>query len=403
METQKARRIGNVAILDLRQASEAALADIRSIGNVAVVLYSPETANLVARLTMGNVASVVEAPAKARTISGQETFNRDSLKNRSEPQDIVLTGQLIIEPDVPEADLAQGLGELVVTGQLLCPQHLLGVVQSKIRHSSGQIQAYDKEARATVGVLALNESYLHSLQDNTHLLVIGKVVATETLPNDLLEQKIQKIQLVGKIVCREENAPALLARLNDPIGVSKVIIPAGFTWVERSVVLDAGMLESLPGKKLYCAGMVQIGEDVTAEGLDKALEKLIVKDVLICPAGLRSVIGRKCNLLETRAIFYTGELWLVESEMTLLASRFNYLEGKATLVVHGELAIAPEVEPKLLADRLEKVHNFGEISCSQEQMGALQARLGINEGEFIDTEAIEEEAGTIGNVAYLKL
>jgi hypothetical protein len=149
--------------------------------------------------------------------------------------------------------------------------------------------------------------------------------------------------------------------------------------------------------------MVQIGEDVTAEGLDNALEKLIVKDILICPAGLRGVVGRKCNLLETQAIFYMGELWLVESEMTLLASRFNYLAGKATLVVQGELTIAPEVEPKLLADRLEKVHNFGEISCTQEQMGALQARLGINEGEFIDTEAIEEEVGTIGNVAYLKL
>jgi hypothetical protein len=149
--------------------------------------------------------------------------------------------------------------------------------------------------------------------------------------------------------------------------------------------------------------MAQIGQDVTAEMLDQALEKLVVKDVLICPVGLRTTVARKCNLLETKAVFYPGELWLVEGELTLLASRFNYLEGKATLVVQGELTVASEVEPRLLAERLEKVHNFGEIFCTRDQMGALQSRLGINEGEFMDVMAEGEEPGTIGNVAYLKL
>jgi hypothetical protein len=403
VENQKTRRIENVATLDLREATEAALADILSIGNVAVVLYSPETAHLVSRVSMGNVASVVEAPADAKILSGQEIWGRDSFKHRTTPLSLVLSGQLIIHPDIPEADLEQGVGEMIVSGQILCPDHLAGIIQPKIRILNGQIQTYRAGAKLQIGSLVLDENYLRALGEASELVVIGKLTAPEILPNDLLEQKVKRIQVIGKLVCREENAPVLLSRLEDLVKSSVVIIPGGFTWIERSVVLDAGMLESLPSNKLYCGGRVQFGEDVEAQLLDGALEKLVVKDVLLAPARLRSVLARKCNLLETQAIFYSGELWLVESEMTLLASRFNYLEGKATLVVQGELMVDSEVEPKLLAERLEKVHNFGEIFCTREQMSALQARLGINEGEFLDVAGEDEAQGSMGNVAYLKL
>lgn len=83
--------------------------------------------------------------------------------------------------------------------------------------------------------------------------------------------------------------------------------------------------------------------------------------------------------------------------------------GNATLVVAGLLTVAPDVEPCLLFDRLSRVHNVGEIVCTQEQMGALQARLGLDEGQFRtpegkDKEEEEESApGAIGNVGYLKL
>jgi hypothetical protein len=315
----------------------------------------------------------------------------------------VLSGQLIIHPDIPEADLEQGVGEMIVSGQILCPDHLAGIIQPKIRILNGQIQTYRAGAKLQIGNLVLDENYLRALGEASELVVIGKLTAPEILPNDLLEQKLKRIQVIGKLVCREENAQALLSRLEDQVKSSTIIIPGGFAWIERSAVLDAGMLETLPSNKLYCGGRVQIGEDVETQLLDQALEKLVVKDVLICPARLRSVLARKCNLLETQAIFYSGELWLVESEMTLLASRFNYLEGKVTLIVQGELMVDPEVEPKLLAERLEKVHNFGEIFCNREQMGALQARLGINEGELLDIAGEDEGQGSIGNVAYLKL
>jgi hypothetical protein len=117
-------------------------------------------------------------------------------------------------------------------------------------------------------------------------------------------------------------------------------------------------------------------------------------------------MSRKCNILETRAIFYEGELWLVDGSEQLSASRFEYLDGKATLVVTGALALDEDVEPGVLANRLVKVHNMGAIKCTPEQRGAIQARLGMNEGEIgagEAEEAPEEGARYLGNVNHLVL
>ena len=124
--------------------------------------------------------------------------------------------------------------------------------------------------------------------------------------------------------------------------------------------------------------------------MDERVEKIITKDVLLCPEALKGIMSRKCNILDTRAIFYEGELWLVDGSEQLSSSRFEYLDGKATLVVTGALAIDQEVEPGVLANRLAKVHNMGAIKCTPEQRGAIQARLGLNEGAIGAGKAEEE-------------
>lgn len=98
-----------------------------------------------------------------------------------------------------------------------------------------------------------------------------------------------------------------------------------------------------------------------------------------------------------RVVFYEGELWLLDDEHTLRGSRFDYLEGKATVLVSGELRIDPEIAPSVLADRFHVVHNLGRIRCTPEQMGAIEARLGIHEGELLDSTPKEKETFNIGN------
>ena len=403
-DTNQGKVLGNVGVLDIRHATEASVAEIRRIGNVGSVFFSPETAPLLTQLNIGNVGTTLEVPNDVKFLNGQQVFGRDSFKNQAEPLNMMVNGQVIIKADVPEEDVEQGLGFLIINGQIICPEYLAGLIQAKTRDLNGQMIIYEGQPQVVIGNVTLNEAYLSALEDGTELMVVGKVSAPQVLANDLIQQKIQKLYVIGNIICREENAQTLLARVDSSGGSAEVTtIPSGFEWIERSVVLDSTTLTALPARNLYCSSLVQIGPDVDASRLDQYLDKLVAKDLLICPASLRDALAQKCNLLETQVIFYEGELWLVESEMALSAPRFDYLTGKATLVVRGEATVAADIDPKVLADRFDKVHNFGEISCTSPQRGALQARLGFNEGEFIDSEAADEGEDGIGNVGFLRL
>ena len=84
-------------------------------------------------------------------------------------------------------------------------------------------------------------------------------------------------------------------------------------------------------------------------------------------------------------ILYEGELWMVDDDLELVLTRFDFMDGIATVVVTGDLYIDPDIEPQVLADKLTKIHNLGVIHCTKAQMGAIQARMGLNEGAIIDS------------------
>ena len=139
--------------------------------------------------------------------------------------------------------------------------------------------------------------------------------------------------------------------------------------------------------------------------LDKAVESIVAKELVVCPVALRKVITAKCNMVETRVVFYEGDLWLLDRNAELRASRFRRLEGKATVVVFA--TIASDIGPELLEEKLVKVHNFGRIRCTPEQMDAVEAVLETDEGRLEDPtkerEPEKKNGNVIGNVGTLRL
>jgi hypothetical protein len=404
---QEGKVIGNVGVLDLRTATEASVGEIKRIGNVGTVLISPETKSLLTRINAGNVGSTIEAPAEARLLSGKVIINRNYFKDQPAPLHLIVSGQLVVEPEVQAEDIEKGLNSLHLSGQILCPEHLSGAIQAKVRTLQGQLLTYEGTLRLVLGELVLDEHTLPTMEDGAQLAVIGEVRVPKVVDNELLARKLGKIRLIGELLCHEENTEVLFCRLEEKTSMAeKTIIPAGFELVETSLVLDAESLNTLPGKRLYCTERIQIEQDVKAQSLDQAVEKLIARDLLLYPRALAETLARKTDLTSTQAIAYEGELWLVEKAAEVPASRFEYLEGKATLVVLGELKIDPEVEPRVLAERLAKVHNKKVIRCTKAQMGAIQARLGLNKGTLRDSAREEEKKAPeegIGNVGHLKL
>jgi hypothetical protein len=312
---------------------------------------------------------------------------------------------VVVKPDVLPEDIEKGLDSLVVIGQLLCPEPLAGLLQAKTSQVVGESRSYPASGRTITGKAVLDDSFLNQLEDGSDLVVLGSLGLPQVVSNDLLAQKLGKLHVVGSIRLHEENAGIIRARLSNGSG-KMTVIPAGFTLVDKPLFLDDTMLQALPASKLYCRERVVVDGSTTAEELDDSLERIVARDLLLCPAELKGVMTKKCDMLATQVIFYEGQLWLVDGAEELIAPRFEYLDGKATLVVTGALTIEAGVEPRMLAERLVKVHNQGVIECTPEQKGAIQARLGLNEGVLGESEGQEEapEGGPrLGNANHLEL
>ena len=136
--------------------------------------------------------------------------------------------------------------------------------------------------------------------------------------------------------------------------------------------------------------------------MEQHIEEIISEDLIIAPRSLEQIVFDKTGAAENRVVTYDGELWLVEDEMEIVSSRLEYLDGQATLIVYGEVTVNPDVDPSALLGKLARVHNMGEIICGRDQMGALQNRLGISDGEFKDN-GLDVTERDLGNIGYLRL
>jgi hypothetical protein len=400
------KTIGNVNILDLRKTTEEALAGIKKIGNVNIMLYSPETASYISRFNMGNINASVEVPQNVenRTIMGHLRLAPDSLQDEDKAAFYTVMGHVLVETGSDGGSIEkslEGLVGLVVMGHVFCPESLCSLVQPKIRQQMGHFIPYPDDATLVDGSLELNAGYLAGLDQPTGLIVTGSLRAIEDV-SDELKRKVEYLQIHGSILCSEKNADAIRSKLRG--GNSQMtVVPSGYRFHEGDLALDAATLGSLDEARLFCTGTVLFGPDVEPSAVEQGIAGLRSLGLIVCPERLKDAVKSRLDMIEDRVIFYGGDLWLFDEDQTLHASRFEYSEGKATALITGDLSIEPDVEPSVLADRFLVVHNLGEIRCSPEQMGAIEARLGIHEGDLRDSTAREKEHYDIGNANVLTL
>jgi hypothetical protein len=386
--------IDNVVNLDIRHATEEAVAGIERISNVVNLIYSPETAGLIGRLGIGNVVNRIEVPAGATIQHSDLVLDHEALSQLAEPLSAVVFGRVQIESDVTSDDVVRGIDHLSVFGQLLVPEDLVDAIEGKVHLARGPMQTYPRDVRLVARGLTLDEHFLRSCADGTKLMITGRLDASRVLPNDLLARKIAQIHVADGVTCREENSGTLLPRLVHRGGPPHVtVIPAGFELVERPLTLSAALLKALPARKLYCTERVRIGEDVDTDVLDRALDALIAKDLVLCPAALSPVLGQKLDMLETDVLFYEGQLWLTEEGGLMSLESLEHAEEKLAVIVLGALTIDSGVTPKLLADRVAVVHNRGMIAGTVDQVAILQLRQGSGQGDWVERKPSKEDEG----------
>lgn len=397
------KTIGAVNVLDLRRATPETLATIGRIENTNVVVTSPEAAEILRDITLKNVNTTVPVPsdAEVQLTMGPITLAARTFEEQTKPTYFVAMGPVLVEPGVPAGEIEAKVAGIVSMGPLVCPETLAGVLQSKASRVMGPVLSYPSEAMLIHKGLELDDAFLSSLDDGSVLFVFGSLRAVNPLSADQLKRKVKSLTVQGSVLVAEENQSVLQAILS---GASRriTVVPTGFRHRSGSLTLDAPTLASLDREKVFATGNVIVDAAVTPEDFAHGISGLNAMGIILCPESLQKALASVCDLLENRVVFYRGELWVFDSDQVLRAPRFDYLEGKATMVVTGELTLEPELAPKTLADRFETVHNFGKILCSPDQMGALEARMGIDEGELAVPDE-EKETPTEYDMGYTNM
>jgi len=402
---ERRKTIGNVNILDLRKATEASVGEYEAIGNVNMAFYTPETAHLLHRLSIGNLncSAEVSLDTDLELIMGPLEIGSDHFANLAAPLGLMVMGPVTLAPDLRPEDLERGLALAMVMGPVTVPEPLAAVFQSKAKLVMGPVRTYPILDRIHKGNLTLDAAYLDGLSAGTELVVVGSVTIPAGIQAGAVRRKLTKLHVTGSTTCFEETAAEVHSILTGTSGGVHVI-PKGFRVIDREVKLTRDLLESLSERKLYFTRVLVIDEDVDAPLFSQKIDGLACVRTIICPESLKGALAKVCDLLRTEVIFYEGSLWLIDGQTKLLPGRFDYLDGRATLIVDGVLEVAPDVSPETLASRLAKVYLHGVIECTPEQQAAIESRLEVSEGAFQPVgEEPKEGKDRIGNANVLTL
>jgi len=405
MEAENGKKsIGNVNVLDLRQATDASVAGVKRIGNVNLVIQTKKTAPHFQKLDVGNVNVVVTVPddANVQQVMGLAELTGKSLEGVSSPIYLVVMGKLLVHPDVTPEAISKAIAGMAVFGKLVCPEPLMGAIQGKLDRITGKTQVYPILDHIELRSLTLDEGYLDSLPDGTRLAVAGSLDVPEILSNDLIRQKIAVLHVSSSGLCHEENHTALQQAMTQG-GASLETIPEGYRFVERPLILDKVRLAALRDPYLYSTERIIITDDVPVALVDENIKGLRSEEMIACSSSLESSITDKVDFLKDQVILYEGELLVIDGAETLRAGRLSGRERPVTLLVCGDLRIDENLAPTDITSGIARIHNFGMITCSPDQIGAVESLLGIREGEVSETGASTPQENWIANANLLEL
>lgn len=390
--------LGNVGVLDLTNASEESISGIDSIDNVGLLLYSEDTAKLIQRLNTQNLGLSLKVPKDCGLVQGQIEMDSQYLKGIKEPLSLCIMGQLVIKPDVMEEDLERAIKEITVSGQIICPERLTGIIQSKCGKSMGKVLRYSSNYSIKMGNLNMNNQFLSSIDKPISIAIMGVVSLMDDMDMDLLDEKIEGIDVMGKVLIREEYLNLFNKKAHSMDQCTIQIIPKGYVYFTEDLYLDPINIKKLNNIRIYSEGLISFDPNITKELLEGHIEKIESKDAIVCTRALKEAVLGLCGDVSTRICDYTGRVLIIDGERKLTQSELKYTPGPITYIVKGDFLIDDNVLPETFMEKVEYIDNFGDITCDTEHYGLIQSKLRISEGDITDRGGFDK-----ANIGVLKL
>lgn len=373
--------IKNVAVLDMRNATPERVDQIERIDNVALILASTETAPLVARMNIGNMATVVEIPDGAELLmyNGNHTLSTVQGKKVF----LLVNGNLVVSDRDTAQEISTAVCGGMINGNVLGNEGQISALAASGVMINGNSNTYPDEARLRESRAPFTA--FEAKGADTPLYLTRRVVIEAGASAVLAAGGLSLYGKRGAII------PAADAEAFFKVwrGEGNVLqVPDGFVLVEGTQDIRRAKAPLLRGKR-YIVGDLILHEDVDMDSL-RALSALAVTGKLFLP---ESLLAPMLDILQTEPelIPYTGTLMRPDGELTLTPDAVP--AGRVALCVDGVITLSPDLTPEKLREAFSMVYLEGVLRMTQAQRAALlPVLLGDGEVEIrSENEAPEDE------------
>ncbi|WP_438431583.1 hypothetical protein [Gorillibacterium sp. sgz500922] len=399
------RKIGNIGVLNLLHATEESISDIESIANVGLLISTPESTKLLARMNISNVGKSIELPQGYRLITGQFEITEkflEQLETSGEPAHYAVTGTVLIHRSVTAEQLQRTRLAVQTVGIAYVPKHLHGAVESVVE--ANKLVLYDgAPPRTEAGTFVLSNAYLNSLEEPTSLIVAGTFILPEDLDLTLADRMLKELTVAGTARLREGQSAFFYRKSDSLAGCRVEIIPDGFQQLDRLLKLNQRSLRRFRKAKVYTRSPILLDADVTREALAAAFERIDSNSYVVCSEELEDLVYELCPSLEAEVLTYPHSYLYIEDQETLSEAELNALPAPVQVVVEGSLTFAEDVQSETLAAKVSGLDSFGSVTVPNARFkGWLQPYIRTQQG-YVQVPSDSAGDGYLNNIGVLTL
>lgn len=283
----------------------------------------------------------------------------------------VVSGQGVLDlTHLTSADELAAISRLEGVGAVVVPESLSGAFERIPRSGVGAVVYVPDGANVRVhtGPLVVGGEGIGAADDV--LVVIGMLIITSPVTGPVPH----RICVVGSVLAPWGSEHALGPALGGGVGsVSYYRHTEGqdFKVLAGQVKLSSAMLANpagQPGDILIAAGQIVVTGPVTSVGYAQVL----VAGQFIAPAVSRDLLEPRVQTQGQVAWYRAEEPRLILDDTKLGADFFRLLDHTVSLIVLGDLVIAPGVTEDALREKVTDIVLFGDLTAPAELVPVLQ-------------------------------
>jgi hypothetical protein len=318
---------------------------------------------------------------------------------------LLVNGIVIIDKNVQADQVQTGQLNLVVNGTVYSPAHLSGVAGKLLSKGSCAIETYHgAPPRLENGKFTLTNSFLQSVEEPVYLVVNGLLTFAQDLNLDQFNEKINKLEVNGKISLYENQEVYLYKKVSSLTTCKVEVIPAGYEVLAKPLRLNARSIRRFQQKKWFTNKPVIIESDVSREMLTNAIEKIYSTSVIICPEEVEDLVYERLSLMETEVLPYEANFILIDGEEVWTKDQFLALDQPVSMIVNGQLILDGDVSEEALRSKVSTLDVLGEVIVREKKLkGILQNVIRLNTGTIEVEKGKEETGNTLQNIGELSL